>query len=274
MSEAPQRLAEDPAYAADIAAVKAARPDAAVLARVERRLAQGEAPAPRPRLRFVLVLGVLVSATAMAAVTERLWVARQPVATPAPTVRPTPTSASPLPVVPEVRVEPEVTVEPPPTPAAPAREARPRRSRAPAITPAPSVNPPPIDGLKAQLERFEAAKRALAAGDSPGALRELDLLLGQWPNAAVAPEARALRAEALAKAGRAEEAITAVQLLIRDPAQAARRAEWRRFLGDLQRQRKDCRAARVAYQAALEGKLSPASERAAKAGLAACAEAP
>ena len=62
MSEAPQRLAEDPAYAADIAAVKAARPDAAVLARVERRLAQGEAPAPRPRLRFVLVLGVLVSA--------------------------------------------------------------------------------------------------------------------------------------------------------------------------------------------------------------------
>lgn len=163
---------------------------------------------------------------------------------------------------------------PTPTPAAPAREARPRKSRAPAVTPLPSASPPPIDGLKAQLERFEAAKRALAAGDPRGALRELDLLLEQWPDAAVAPEARALRAEALAKAGRAEEAIAAVERLIQDPAQASRRAEWRRFLGDLQRQRGDCRAARVAYQAALQGRLSASSERAAKAGLAACAEAP
>lgn len=270
MSEAPRRLAEDPAYAEDFARAKAARPDAALLARVERRLARPEASAaPRPRLRLVLVLGVLVSATAMAAVTERLLSSRgsAPVeVSPRPKARPSPTAAAP-------EQTPEPTPESTPAPEPPALP-RPRRAPQKAITPAKSPSAEPVDGLKAQLERFEAAKRALATGDAGSAVRELDRLLAEWPASVLAPEARSLRAEALAKAGRVEEAVAAVEALIRDPGQAGRRAEWRRFLGDLERQRGDCPAARAAYRLALEGKLSAASERAARAGLAACPEAP
>lgn len=278
MSEAPRRLAEDPDYAADIAAAKAARPEAAMLARVERRLARPERTVARPRLALVLVLGVLISATAIAAVTDRLLSSRGEApreAAPQPLIRPPAEPVATPDPEPEASPEPVASPEPEPTPA---RTPRPRRAPlrpvAPAPTPTPTPTAPPVDELKAQLERFEAAKRAQATGDAARAVRELDQLLTQWPKSVLAPEARSLRAEALAKAGRTAEAISAVESLIRDPSQGGRRAEWRRFLGDLERQRGDCRAARAAYRSALEGKLSPAEERAARAGLAACPEAP
>lgn len=79
----------------------------------------------------------------------------------------------------------------------------------------------PEDSLAREVRTVAAARSALAAGDPEVALRHLDLY-DRIPNAhALKPEARVLRLEALAKAGREKEARILGTTLRGDPEMKA-----------------------------------------------------
>lgn len=96
---------------------------------------------------------------------------------------------------------PEATFEPPP-PAAPVAEKA-----------APSAD------LAAEVRTLDAARVALERHDARAALRELDAYAAAYPNGTLAPEATALRVEALAMRGdRAEATRLATELLAAHPS--------------------------------------------------------
>lgn len=285
MSEEPRRLSLDPAWAADLEAVKAARPDPTTLGRVERRLQvdlRGGAPRPlHLRLRWAILLGVFGGATAVAALGREGWwpnatepqVAREPVgSTKTEALAPPAVPDAAAPMAPTPAAEPAV---PAPSPASESKGGArppPRPRPEPAkVAPAPSfAPPPPVDPLAAQLSALKEAQVNLQKGDAGAALRQVEALLEQHPSGPLAPEARVLRVQALAAAGQVELAVAGARVLIEDPTQRGKRGEWWRFIGDLERGRARCPAALEAYRAAAASPLKPASKQAVEAGIQAC----
>lgn len=266
MSEAPRRLLEDPELGPTLRAAQAARPDAELLVRVERRLRPelNAAPTPGPwlRLRWAVLLGVFGATTAAAAVTQEWWWPRTPppAPPPAPVVRPPLGPARPV---------PPVMVEAPPEPAPPPKQVEPR----PRPRPAP-VPPAPKNTLAEQLERLQRAQVALREGQAAEAVRLADALLRDHPDGPVAPEVRTFRIEALVRAEQWDRAVDAIQEVIEDPAQRGRTGEWWRYLGDLERRRGRCTQALAAYERALAVPLKASSRDAVLAGQQACRPAP
>jgi outer membrane protein assembly factor BamD (BamD/ComL family) len=60
--------------------------------------------------------------------------------------------------------------------------------------------------LSVEIAVIDAAKRALAGGDAAEALRQLDAYRAAFPAGTLAAEATALRIDAMARAGRRQEA--------------------------------------------------------------------
>lgn len=93
--------------------------------------------------------------------------------------------------------------------AAPAPAPRPPSSDAPPVAPAPPAKRTPVrtpPSLDQELASMQRARAALGRGDASAALAELDQF-GRGPGwQQLAVEARLLRIEALARAGRADEA--------------------------------------------------------------------
>lgn len=276
MSEEPRRLSHDPAWAADLAAAKAARPDPAVLRRVERRLQVDlRDGAPRPgllRLRWAILLVVFGGTTAVAALgRERWWPAPQePKVAPKPSAPAVPEPAelpdAAAPQGPTPAADPQVVVRPPPRP----------RPESPKVTPPPppEAAPPKVDPLAAQLLALKEAQASLQSGDAGAALRRVEALLEQHPAGPVAPEARVLRVQALAAAGQVDLAVAGARALTSDPTQRGKRGEWWRFIGDLERGRGRCPQALEAYRAAADLPLKPAAKGAVQAGIQACGGTP
>lgn len=281
MSEEPHRLSHDPRWAAEVAAVKAGRPDPKLLGRVERRLQVDlrEGVAPRPllvRLRWAILLVVFGGTTAVAALGKERW---WPVA-PEPTA---PREAVEPAVAPEVVVPPEepdagalerASTTPGPLGVVEPPAPRPRPPRAPASPPPAREVVPLVDPLAAQLSSLKEAQVNLQSGDAAVALRKIEVLLAAHPNGPVAPEARVLRTQALAAVGQVDQAIRAAHDLIEDRTQRGKRGEWWRFIGDLERNRGRCPEALEAYRAAKALPLKPAAKAAVEAGTKACGGAP
>jgi TolA-binding protein len=106
---------------------------------------------------------------------------------------------------------PHLTASPAPTPAPRIPRAQPVVSGVPAdvvdthSSPS-SVRAASSSHLSAEISLIDAAKRALAGGDTAEAIRQLDAYRSAFPRGTLAAEATALRIEVLARAGRREEA--------------------------------------------------------------------
>lgn len=140
-----------------------------------------------------------------------------PVAAPAaPLARSTTPIASPPPAetVPETAVEPE-----------PAAEEAAVAPKPIVVTKAlPIASAKAVDPLREELALVEGARRALAAGDSPRALRHVDDHARRFPSGALAVERDVLRIDALVAAGRRDEATTrARDFLAQHPGSAQAR---------------------------------------------------
>jgi hypothetical protein len=114
---------------------------------------------------------------------------------PSPTATPARTEVTEPPAPPQLSVSP-ARPQPPPRPVSSASI----RARAPDPSP---LAPRP---LAAEIAALDVAKRALASGDAPGAMRDLDDYDRAFAHGALLPEAQALRIEALARSGRRAEA--------------------------------------------------------------------
>ena len=282
MKEFP-RLVDDPELGAHVRAARESAISEERLARNRREL--------DGRLAVLAVTGTVgVAASAKAATWVKMVVAffaLGTVATVATTVVRRDTASTQGVVVDEaaratdapMALEPAPPVAPPnPRPAPVRPRDPPRRAEVPAPPLAPTPAPSPVpseppergDQLREQLATFEAARQALRAGAAERAIGMVDALLRDHPSTVLRPEAVALRAEALAASDRVDEAIVAVGDLIAKEANAARRGEWLRVLGDLERRRGDCRRASELYNQALGLPLPGPTAEAARRGLRAC----
>jgi len=80
-----------------------------------------------------------------------------------------------------------------------------------APTPAPEAAPADAHRLAEELASLERARRALASGDGPRALRELDRHAQEFPKGALLPEAQVLRIESLLRIGQRPPAAAAAR---------------------------------------------------------------
>ncbi len=130
-----------------------------------------------------------------------------PTATPTPTATGTPTStatstATPT-SIPTVASTTLPSTKPTITPAKPESAAR---SEAQDPLPSSVAHASPGPKLSAEIEAIDQMKAALASGDAAEALRLSDAYRSVYPAGRLAAEASALRVQALARAGRREEA--------------------------------------------------------------------
>lgn len=143
----------------------------------------------------------------------------------------------PAPVSSAVRVHDEapsntdaiVTATPSALPSAPNRADvtrttdTPSRARAEAPAARPST-PSPSDQLAAEVRTLDIVRNALQRKDAGAAIRELDAYASTHPNGSLAPEAKALRVEALAMRGDRDGALgLAKELLAEHPSGPYRR---------------------------------------------------
>jgi tetratricopeptide (TPR) repeat protein len=160
---------------------------------------------------------------------------------------------------------PAVTAPPSPPVAAPAPSAAPRPAGSrPSVAPPRRITAPAPaahSDLPEQVRLFTAAKDAARAGHYDEALRHLDELARRFPATPLKAEAQLSRADYLARAGRLDEAIAAVEKLVESPRHVGRRPELWHVLGDLRVKRGDCGAALTAYRQALAlGRPEPQAE--------------
>jgi TolA-binding protein len=123
---------------------------------------------------------------------------------------------------------------------------------------APPAVPAPSD-LPEQIRIYELARDAARRGDHTEAIVRIDELLQRFPSTQLRAEAQLTRTESLARANRFDEAVAALEALIRDDAHRGRRGELLRTLGDLHRRHGDCAHALDAYTRALAGTLTDRS---------------
>jgi hypothetical protein len=112
-----------------------------------------------------------------------------------------PVSASPI--LPQEDETPAATAAAPAAlPSLPSLPSRPARQAAAEVPSTPKANvspaPPPLQGLVQELIPIDAARAAFDAGDTAGALRQLDRHDLDFPHGQLAPEALALRIEVYA----------------------------------------------------------------------------
>lgn len=183
----------DPELEAIVATQRGARraPDgsrARVQARLEASLAT-MSPAPTPSTagigRVLPALGTLVLGVAIGAV----W---SPRSSPVPSAR-----------VPTVRVEPSAA--PPPTSAPVDPPVRVEALPTVAVKPV-EARPPSIDTLAEERTLLEAARTSLLRRDATSALAMLDQHAAKHPKGRLVEEREAMRVQALAMAGRTDEA--------------------------------------------------------------------
>lgn len=134
-----------------------------------------------------------------------------------------------------------------------------------------AVPTPPIGGsLADELRIYDEARAFAKSGEHGAALASLDELARRFPRSSLAPEAAITRAEVLVLAGKLEDAAALLARLVSDPAHAGRRVELLRTLGDVQRSRGDCVAARLHYRNALDAGATGEEASAARRGLGSC----
>jgi tetratricopeptide (TPR) repeat protein len=134
-----------------------------------------------------------------------------------------------------------------------------------------AVAPAPTSELPEQIELYEAARAAGARGAFADGLTKLDDLLQRFPQTPLRPDAELTRADLLSRAGRLDDAALALDALASSPAHRGRRGELLRTLGDVHRQRKDCKAAMEAYTLAQTVTLGTAEKAKVARGIEACA---
>ena len=133
-----------------------------------------------------------------------------------------------------------------------------------------AVVAPPASELPEQIRLYEAARAAGARGAYADGLANLDDLLQRFPQTPLRADAELTRAELLARANRLDEAAVALDALATSDAHRGRRAELLRTLGDVHRQRKDCKSAVDAYQRARSVTPSTAEKAKIDRGIEAC----
>jgi hypothetical protein len=162
----------------------------------------------------------------------------------------TPSVAAPSVVARDDKAEPEGESEPEPQPehrAAPTAETK--RDRAPeleqsaASAPPPASNAVPANGptpaaaasspspIMMEIASLERARGPLGAGDAARALRELDRHERDFPRGALAPEATALRIEALVRSGDRAGAAALADRFLKTPGGAAHAKRIRSLVG-------------------------------------------
>ena len=124
--------------------------------------------------------------------------------------------------------------------------------------------------LDAQVRLFNKAKAELESGDPKSALDHLKRLKQRYPNTPLALESKELRAHALAKLHRYDEASKAATSLVNSKISTRKKAQIYRFLGDLEVKQNRCAAATENYRRALGLGLSGAESSAARAGIRKC----
>jgi outer membrane protein assembly factor BamD (BamD/ComL family) len=77
---------------------------------------------------------------------------------------------------------------------------------APRTTPGKKADPQSHSDLALEVESLDRVRKALAASDPSGALRELGAFSARFPYAALAPEATVLRVQALLESGNRQAA--------------------------------------------------------------------
>jgi hypothetical protein len=140
---------------------------------------------------------------------------------PAPTIlAPAPTAPEPSAIAP-IPVAPVPVATAPRAPAlvpTPASVARPLPLPPVSAPPAPPASVPDEGTLHDEVAALDRARAALAGGDATGALSAIAAYERAFPRGALADEASMLRIEALARAGRRDDARTeAARWLARDP---------------------------------------------------------
>jgi TolA-binding protein len=140
-------------------------------------------------------------------------------------------------------------------PAPPRPRPAPRVAVAPPDAGVPDAAEPPPSDLPAQIELYNAARAAAAAGKFALAIDRIDELFRKFPSTQLRADAELTRADVLARGGRLAEAAQAFEALAKDDAHRGRRGELLRTLGDLYRQQHDCTRAADAYNRALAGRI-------------------
>jgi len=144
------------------------------------------------------------------------------------------------------------------------------RLMTPATTRVPTPTPVMGGTLADELRLYDEARAFVRRGEHAAALASLDELARRFPKSSLAPEAAITRAEVLVAAGRLDEASSLLSRLVSEPAHAGRRAELLRTLGDVERARGNCTAARTHYRASLDAGAAGEEASAVRRGLGAC----
>lgn len=173
----------------------------------------------RARTLAALGLGAALGGAAPAAVAGKSWLLSTPArwlsmlgvvgvgaAIAWSAARPSPKTAAPA--APPVASVPAMAATAPPsaTPASIAVGDLPRVATAPAAGPPALGSASAAGGLSRELEALDRARRAVARGDAPGALRELDAYRREFPKGELAPEETVLRVRTLLAMGDRESA--------------------------------------------------------------------
>jgi hypothetical protein len=173
---------------------------------------------------------------------------------------PLPEVSNPMPAPSADALAPHVTTTASESPVPPAvREPRvlsPLRPIAQAIATSPEPAPVPSPSeLPEQIRLYEEARDAGRRGEYATGIARLDELVLRFPATALRAEAELARADLLTRAGRIDDAVSALELLVADAAHSGRRGELSRTLGDLYRRSGHCDRAVEAYDRALAERL-------------------